>query len=154
MGQSEVNRDIDQISAEETSTSDPARSNLSETTVATIRARCFLGRYVIEQPIGSGGMGEVYRARDTRLERTVAIKMLPREAAADSALRRRFLNEARAASALNHPHIVGIHDICTENDVDFLVMEYVTVKLSKTSSPNNLSPSINWPAWARKWPLL
>ncbi len=70
-------------------------------------------------------MGEVYRARDTRLERTVAIKMLPRETAGDSGLRRRFLNEARAASALNHPNIVALYDICSDNNIDFLVMEYV-----------------------------
>jgi serine/threonine protein kinase/tetratricopeptide (TPR) repeat protein len=70
-------------------------------------------------------MGEVYRAQDTRLERTVAIKLLPRETANDSALRRRFLNEARAASALNHPNIVALYDICTDKDIDFLVMEFV-----------------------------
>ncbi len=120
-----MNRDIDQIPAQETSAVGGQSSDLSDTTVASIPARCYLGRYVVEQPIGTGGMGEVYRARDTRLERTVAIKMLPRETASDSALRRRFLNEARAASALNHPNIVAIHDICTDNGVDFLVMEYV-----------------------------
>jgi len=84
-----------------------------------------MGRYVIERQVGAGGMGEVYRAQDTRLERTVAIKMLPRETADDSALRRRFLNEARAASALNHPNIVALYDICTDQDTDFLVMEFV-----------------------------
>jgi len=85
----------------------------------------YLGRYVIEQAIGAGGMGEVYRALDTRLERSVAIKLLPRETASDSSLRRRFLNEARAASALNHPNIVALYDICTDDNVDFLVMEFV-----------------------------
>ncbi len=120
-----MNREIDKIPAQEGSAADGARSSVSETTVAFAPAKQYLGRYVIGQPIGAGGMGEVYRAQDTRLERTVAIKMLPRETAGDSSLRRRFLNEARAASALNHPNIVAIHDICTENDVDFLVMEYV-----------------------------
>jgi len=85
----------------------------------------YLGRYVIDQPIGRGGMGDVYRAHDTRLERTVAIKVLPQTMVFDSASKRRFLNEARAASALNHPNIVAVYDICTDNDVDFLVMEYV-----------------------------
>src|SRR5271155_1297458 len=70
-------------------------------------------------------MGEVYRAQDTRLGRTVVIKMLPHETAADSSFRRRFLNEARTASALNHPNIVAIYDICTEKNVDFIVMEYI-----------------------------
>ncbi len=120
-----MNREINDIAAEETSAINTAGSHLSDTTVASVPARCFLGRYVIEQAIGSGGMGEVYRARDTRLQRSVAIKLLPRETAGDSALRRRFLNEARAASALNHPNIVAIHDICTDNNVDFLVMEYI-----------------------------
>ncbi len=85
----------------------------------------FLGRYRMEQCIGAGGMGEVFRAHDTRLERTVAIKLLPRETATDSPMRRRFLNEARAASGLNHPNIVALYDFSTEKDTDFLVMEYV-----------------------------
>jgi serine/threonine-protein kinase len=116
---------MDPISAQEASATAGTYSNLSETTVVSVPARCFLGRYIIEHPIGSGGMGEVFRARDARLQRTVAIKILPCETAADSALRRRFLNEARAASALNHPNIVAIHDICADDNVDFLVMEYV-----------------------------
>ncbi len=118
-----MNRNIDQTSAWEDSPSDGVCVDSFKTTVAL--SETYLGRYVIEQPIGSGGMGEVYRARDTRLERTVAIKMLPRETAGDSALRRRFLNEARAASALNHPNIVAIYDICADKGVDFLVMEHI-----------------------------
>ena len=106
------------------SEADPRSSNLPEAATMAHAPRR-LGRYVIEGPIGAGGMGEVYRAQDPRLERTVAIKMLPRETAEDSALRRRFLNEARAASALNHPNIVALYDICTDREVDFLVMEYV-----------------------------
>lgn len=86
--------------------------------------RC-LGRYIIEGFLGKGGMGEVFRARDPLLERTVAIKLLPRETANDGALRRRFVNEARTASALNHPNIVALYDICTDGDVDFLVMEFI-----------------------------
>ena len=120
-----MNREIDQIPAQKNLVPDGVRSDLSETTVTLLPATKYLDRYVIEQPIGAGGMGEVYRARDTRLERTVAIKMLPRETAADAKSRRRFLNEARAASALNHPNIVAIHDICTDNNIDFLVMEFI-----------------------------
>jgi len=124
VGQSKVNREIDPILAQETCTAGVA-SDRSGGTVPFVAATRYLDRYVIEQPIGAGGMGQVYRARDTRLERTVAIKMLPPKTACDAAMRRRFLNEARAASALNHPNIVAIHDICTDNNLDFLVMEYV-----------------------------
>ncbi len=91
----------------------------------TVAAGRHLGRYVIGVRIGAGGMGEVYRAEDTRLRRTVAIKVLPPGAAGDQAWRLRFLNEARAASALNHPNIVALHDICTEEETDFLVMEFI-----------------------------
>jgi eukaryotic-like serine/threonine-protein kinase len=84
-----------------------------------------LGPYEVIAPLGAGGMGEVYRARDTRLRREVAIKVLPPELVADEERRRRFLQEARAASALNHPNIVTIHEIETVGGVDFIVMEYV-----------------------------
>jgi serine/threonine protein kinase/Flp pilus assembly protein TadD len=84
-----------------------------------------LGPYQILASLGAGGMGEVYRAQDTRLHRTVAIKILPQDKLADNDRRRRFLQEARAASALNHPHIVVLHDISSDAGVDFMVMEYV-----------------------------
>jgi Tol biopolymer transport system component len=84
-----------------------------------------LGPYEILSPIGAGGMGEVYRARDPRLGREVAIKVLPADRMADEDRRRRFLQEARAASALNHPNIVTIHEIESARGVDFIVMEYV-----------------------------
>jgi serine/threonine protein kinase len=64
-----------------------------------------LGPYEIESPIGAGGMGEVYKARDTRLDRTVAVKVLPEHVSRNAALRKRFEREARAVSRLNHPHI-------------------------------------------------
>src|SRR5512145_1188684 len=70
-----------------------------------------LGPYVIDEPLGAGGMGEVYRARDTRLDRTVAIKILPGHLAEDPGLRARFEREARAISALSHPHICTLFDI-------------------------------------------
>jgi serine/threonine protein kinase/Tol biopolymer transport system component len=82
-----------------------------------------LGPYEIVAPIGAGGMGEVYRARDTRLDRDVAIKVLPAEFSENARIR--FEREARAISALSHPHICTLHDVGRENGVDFLVMEYL-----------------------------
>jgi eukaryotic-like serine/threonine-protein kinase len=87
-----------------------------------------LGPYEILNALGAGGMGEVYRARDSRLGREVAIKVLPAERLADEGRRRRFVQEARAASALNHPHIVTIHEIESAEGRDFLVMELVAGK--------------------------
>ena len=84
-----------------------------------------LDHYRIESKIGEGGMGVVYRARDIHLNRTVAAKVLPPEKIADPDRRERFVREARAASALNHPNIVAIYDIRSEEGVDFIVMEYV-----------------------------
>ena len=83
-----------------------------------------LGPYEIVDRVGAGGMGEVYRARDTRLARSVAIKVLPSEFAADVRLRARFEQEARTISTLNHPHICTLHDVGRENGVAYLVMEY------------------------------
>jgi eukaryotic-like serine/threonine-protein kinase len=84
-----------------------------------------LGPYEIAAVVGAGGMGEVYRARDVRLDRTVAIKILPADVAADPDRRDRFEREARAVAALNHPHICVLHDVGHEQDLDFIVMEYV-----------------------------
>ncbi|HET7219999.1 MAG TPA: protein kinase [Vicinamibacterales bacterium] len=83
-----------------------------------------LDRYRIDQKLGEGGMGVVYKARDTHLDRTVAIKVLPPDKLADPGRRQRFVQEARAASALNHPNIVTLHDIRSEAGIDFIVMEY------------------------------
>jgi eukaryotic-like serine/threonine-protein kinase len=103
----------------------PAADLLGEFTVTQLAVGSQLGPYRIEAPIGAGGMGEVFRAKDTRLHRTVAIKILPRDKIADVERKRRFLREARAASALNHPNIVTLHDIASEGAVDYLVMEFV-----------------------------
>ena len=84
-----------------------------------------LGPYEILSPIGAGGMGEVYKARDTRLDRTVAIKVLPEHVAADPDLKQRFEREAKTISSLNHPHICTLHDIGSQDGIDFLVMEYL-----------------------------
>ena len=87
-----------------------------------------LGHYEILAKLGEGGMGVVYKARDTHLDRFVAIKVLPRESLADPELKRRFTQEAKAASALNHPAIVTIHDITHADGTDFIAMEYVQGK--------------------------
>ena len=86
-----------------------------------------LGSYQIVSLLGAGGMGVVYRARDPRLKRSVAIKVLPADKMCDLERKRRFIQEARAASALNHPNIISIHDIGNERS-DFIVMEYVDGK--------------------------
>jgi eukaryotic-like serine/threonine-protein kinase len=86
------------------------------------------GSYQILSLLGAGGMGVVYQARDTRLKRTVAIKVLPTDRVSDPERKRRFIREARAASALNHPNIITIHDIGNENGLDFIVMEHVAGK--------------------------
>src|ERR1700736_6648852 len=84
-----------------------------------------LGPYEIQSPLGAGGMGEVYRARDTRLERTVAVKVLPANLSSDPSLRQRLEREAKAVSKLSHPHICTLYDIGQQDGVDFLVMELV-----------------------------
>ena len=84
-----------------------------------------LGPYEIVAPVGSGGMGDVYRARDTRLGRTVALKVLPSDLAADPAARSRFEREARAVSGLDHPRICALFDVGREQGVDFLVMQFL-----------------------------
>jgi len=84
-----------------------------------------LGPYEIVAALGAGGMGEVYRARDSRLERTVAIKILPAHLSSNTELKARFDQEARAASALNHPHICHLYDVGSQDGTAFLVMEYL-----------------------------
>jgi len=84
-----------------------------------------LGPYEIVGPLGAGGMGEVYRARDTRLDRTVAIKILPAQLSADPVRKQRFEREAKTISSLNHPHICALYDVGSQNGIDYLVMECV-----------------------------
>jgi len=84
-----------------------------------------LGPYEILAPLGAGGMGEVYRARDTRLDRIVAIKVLPSQVSSNPDLKARFEREARAISQLNHPNICTLHDVGSDSGTDYLVMEYL-----------------------------
>jgi eukaryotic-like serine/threonine-protein kinase len=93
--------------------------------IMSLSAGTKLGPYEILAPLGAGGMGEVYRARDTRLERTVAVKVLPDHLSCDPESKQRFEREARTISSLNHPHICALYDIGKQDGIDFLVMEYL-----------------------------
>ncbi|HEY6385303.1 MAG TPA: serine/threonine-protein kinase, partial [Candidatus Acidoferrum sp.] len=105
-----------------------------------IAAGTRFGPYEIISAAGAGGMGEVYRAKDTRLDRIVAVKVLPSELAHDPEKRQRFEREARSISTLSHPHICTLHDIGHQDGVDYLVLEYLEgetleQKLEKGSLP-------------------
>jgi serine/threonine protein kinase len=91
----------------------------------TLTSGSKLGPYEILSPLGTGGMGEVYRARDTRLARDVAIKVLPAHLSSSPELRQRFDREAQAISSLNHPHICHLYDVGSQNGLEYLVMEYL-----------------------------
>src|SRR6266568_9006561 len=84
-----------------------------------------LGPYEILAPLGAGGMGEVYKARDTRLERTVAVKVLPRHLSESSEVRQRFEREAKTISQLSHPHICALYDVGNQDGTEYLVMEFL-----------------------------
>jgi Tol biopolymer transport system component len=110
----------------------------------TLAAGTKLGPYEITGAIGAGGMGEVYRARDTRLDRTVAIKVLPAHLAETPEAKQRFEREARAVSALNHPHICALYDVGSQDGTEFLVMEYLegetlAARLEKGALPLDLA---------------
>lgn len=97
-------------------------------------------QYQILERLGAGGMGEIYKAQDTRLNRVVAIKVLSRANSGDPESRRRFIQEAQAASSLNHPNIITIHDIFSQGDDQFMVMEFVNGKtLGELIPPGGLS---------------
>src|ERR1041385_5414143 len=87
-----------------------------------------VAQYLFVERIGAGGMGEIYKAQDTRLNRSVAIKVLPSAKSGDPDRRKRFLLEAQTASALNHPSIITIHDVISDGDAEFIVMELVSGK--------------------------
>ncbi|HEY6552142.1 MAG TPA: serine/threonine-protein kinase, partial [Vicinamibacteria bacterium] len=96
--------------------------------------------YEILEKLGEGGMGVVYKARDPRLQRMVALKVLPPDRSAEPVRRARFLREARAAATLNHPHIVTIHDIATDRGTDFIVMEIVSGQALRRLIPDQGLP--------------
>jgi hypothetical protein len=98
-------------------------------------------QYQIIERLGAGGMGEVYKARDTRLNRFVAMKVLPAGMANDPERRRRFIHEAQAASALNHPNIITIYDIVDDGDTQFMVVEYVAGKTLLELTPKDGLPA-------------
>lgn len=91
----------------------------------TLTSGAKLGPYEIQSPLGAGGMGEVYRARDTRLDREVAIKVLPSHLSENQEFRARFEREAKTISGLQHPNICVLYDVGRQDGVDFLVMEYL-----------------------------
>ena len=102
-----------------------------------------IGHYEIIEKIGEGGMGAVYKARDIRLDRSVALKLLPGESVANSERKRRFALEAKAASALNHPNIITIYDIGVADGVDFIAMEYVAGQtLAELIPPGGMDPAL------------
>jgi serine/threonine-protein kinase len=84
-----------------------------------------LSHYKVLEKLGDGGMGVVFKAQDTHLNRIVALKVLPADKVANEERKGRFVREARAASSLNHPNIITIHDITSDREIDFIVMEYV-----------------------------
>ena len=106
-----------------------------------------LGPYEIESPVGAGGMGEVYRARDTRLDRTVAVKILPSHLSDDAGARQRFEREARTISSLNHPHICTLHDVGSQDGTSYLVMEFVqgeSLEARLQKGPLPLKQGLEW----------
>ena len=115
-----------------------------------------LGPYQIEAPLGAGGMGEVYRALDTRLDRTVAIKVLPEQVASDPDLKLRFEREAKTIPSLNHPHICSLHDIGDQDGVSFLVMEHLEgetleAKLARRGHSRPMTPRGSPPRSPGRW---
>jgi len=118
----------------------------------TLAAGARLGPYEISTPLGAGGMGEVYLARDTRLHREVAIKVLPPHLAATSDARARFEREARAVSSLNHPNICTLYDVGRESGVDFLVLEKIDGETLAARTPAADSPRTKCSGWESRSP--
>ncbi|MBA2527772.1 MAG: protein kinase [Pyrinomonadaceae bacterium] len=112
----------------------------------SIDAGTRLGRYEIRSKIGEGGMGEVYLAQDTELERTVALKVLPADVAANQQRMNRFVQEAKAASALNHPNILTVHEIGGTDATRFIATEFIdgeTLRQRMRNGPLKLGEVLN-----------
>ena len=130
----------------------------STASVSVWTAGMKLGPYEIKSLLGAGGMGEVYRARDTRLDRTVAIKVLPRHLSSDQARKQRLEREARAIAALQHANICTLFDVGHQDGIDYLVMEYLegetlSARLSKGPLPLN-TPYATASKWPTPWIVL
>jgi serine/threonine protein kinase len=107
----------------------------------SLPSRTRLGPYEIQAAIGAGGMGEVYKARDTRLDRSVAIKILPPEVSADPDRRARFEREAKTIASLSHPHICSLYDVGEHEGSLYLVMEHLAGEtLAERLQKGQLSP--------------
>ena len=143
-----VRRDVEQLLAAEGNVptsflESPALEQLPPQTetllsMTALAAGTKLGPYLVQGLIGAGGMGEVYRALDTRLDRTVAVKVIPRSLSADPFRRQRFEREARAISALQHPNICTLYDIGSQDGTEYLVMEYLEGEtLAELSRPRD-----------------
>jgi eukaryotic-like serine/threonine-protein kinase len=123
-----------------------ARINIFVLSLMTVSEGTRLGRYEIRKPLGAGGMGEVYMAQDVRLERIVALKILPEGVSHDPQRMRRFEQEARAASSLNHPNVAHIYEIEEESGHRFIAMEYVegaTLRQHMAASPLMLGQALD-----------
>ena len=146
-GDEDLHREVESLLAHEpqaeslieASALEGAAQEMAENRVQSLVGRQ-LGAYQILSPLGAGGMGEVYKARDTRLNRIVAIKVLPRHLSERTDLRQRFEREARTLASLSHPHICPIYDIGKEDGIDFLVMEYVAGKTLDELIPRRRLP--------------
>ena len=103
---------------------DGAALSGSGTEVTTLSEGTRLGPYEITEPLGAGGMGEVYKGRDTRLQRAVAVKVISASLASDPTWRQRFDREARILASLSNPHVCPVFDVGSQDGLDFLVMEY------------------------------
>src|SRR5580658_6744131 len=139
-GDAELQRQIEALLAQDADgqiLDGPAAQLLSETTenpnAKSLSAGDKLGPYEIVAFIGAGGMGEVYKAQDSRLRRSVALKILPAEVSLDPKRRQRFERESRAVAALNHPNIVSIHDVGEDQGVYFMVTELVDGELLRAA---------------------
>ena len=118
-----------------------AKPSTNDSQPMAVSAGARLGPYEIVSFVAAGGMGEVYRARDTRLERSVAIKILPASFASDPDRLRRFEQEARAVAALNHPNILAIHDIGTQDGTSYLVSEFLEGNTLREQLANEALPA-------------